>query len=117
MGRIAAGCPIEAIETPDTIDLEDLFTRRRPVRVLTVVGDSMINDQIRDGDLIVYEERPTARNGETVVALVGGEEATLKKFYKEGNRVRLQPANEAFEPTYPQHIDIQGIVVGVVRRM
>ncbi|MCH8966550.1 MAG: transcriptional repressor LexA [Planctomycetes bacterium] len=117
VGRIAAGCPIEAIETPDTLDLEELFTRSHPVRVLTVVGDSMIDEQIRDGDLVVYEERCTARNGETVVALIGGEEATLKKFYKEKNRIRLQPANPKYKPIYPRDVQIQGVVIGVIRRM
>lgn len=116
VGRIAAGSPIEAIEVPDNIDLEEVFTSRYPVRVLTVNGDSMIEEQIRDGDLVVYEERSTARNGDTVVALIHKGEATLKKFYKEKNRVRLQPANEAYKPIYARDVRIQGVVIGVIRR-
>ena len=116
VGRIAAGRPIEAIEVPDAIDLEEVFASRHPVRVLTVVGDSMIDDQIRDGDLVIYEERSNPRNGDTVVALVDGEEATLKRFYKEKNRVRLQPANPNYKPIYTRNVDVQGIVIGVIRR-
>jgi repressor LexA len=116
VGRIAAGRPIEAIEVPDAIDLEEVFASRHPVRVLTVVGDSMIDDQIRDGDLVIYEERSNPRNGDTVVALVDGEEATLKRFYKEKNRVRLQPANANYKPIYTRNVDVQGIVIGVIRR-
>lgn len=116
VGRIAAGLPIEAIEMPDAIDLEELFSSRHPVRMLTVVGDSMIEDQIRDGDLVIYEQRSNPRNGDTVVALIDGEQATLKKFYKEKNRVRLQPANEGYKPIYTRNVEIQGVVIGVIRR-
>ena len=116
VGRIAAGAPIEAIERPDSVDLEEVFTSRYPVGVLEVTGDSMIDEQIRDGDWVVYEQRSNPRNGDTVVALVGGEEATLKKFYKEKNRVRLQPANPKYKPIYTRDIDIQGVVIGVMRR-
>ena len=70
----------------------------------------------RDGDLVVYEQRSNARNGDTVVALVDGDEATLKKFYKEKNRIRLQPANDDYEPIYATDVQIQGIVIGVIRR-
>lgn len=115
LGRIAAGLPIEAIETPDTIDLEDVFARRRPVGILTVTGDSMIDDQICDGDWVVYEQRSNPRNGDTVVALIDGE-ATLKRFYKEKNRIRLQPANDRYEPIYVSNVEIQGVVIGLIRR-
>ena len=71
---------------------------------------------IRDGDMVVYEDRSNPRNGDTVVALVDGEEATLKKFYKEKNRVRLQPANAAYKPIYTRNVQIQGVVIGVIRR-
>ncbi|MFQ5461051.1 MAG: transcriptional repressor LexA [Phycisphaerae bacterium] len=117
VGRIAAGRPIEAIEVQDTVDLEEIFTSRYPVRALTVDGDSMIDEHISDGDLVIYEERSNARNGDTVVALVGGEEATLKKFYKEKDRVRLQPANRRFKPIYSRDVKIQGVVIGVLRRL
>ncbi len=117
VGRIAAGKPIEAIENPDAVDLESLYASRYPVRALRVVGDSMINEQIRDGDVVVYEARSNPRNGDTVVALLDREEATLKKFYREKSRIRLQPANERYKPIYVREVDIQGVVIGVVRRM
>ena len=116
LGRIAAGRPIEAIETPDTVDLEDVFSSRHPIGILTVVGDSMIDDQIRDGDWVVYEQRSNPRNGETVVALIN-DEATLKRFFKEKNRIRLQPANREFKPIYVRNVEIQGVVIGVLRRL
>lgn len=116
VGRIAAGQPIEAIETPDTVDLEDWFASRHPVAALTVVGDSMIDEHIREGDLVVYEKRSNPRNGETVVALIDGEEATLKKYYKESRRIRLQPANPKYKPIYVRDVEIQGVVIGVIRR-
>ncbi|UCC29028.1 MAG: transcriptional repressor LexA [Phycisphaerales bacterium] len=116
LGRIAAGQPIEAIETPDTIDLEEVFAGRAPVGILTVAGDSMIDEQIRDGDWVVYEQRSNPRNGDTVVALID-DEATLKKFYREKNRIRLQPANERYKPIYVRDVEIQGVVTGVIRRL
>jgi repressor LexA len=116
VGRIAAGVPIEAIEMPDMVDLEEVFSSRHPVRVLTVTGESMIDEHICEGDLVVYEERSNPRNGETVVALIDGEEATLKRFYKEKNRVRLQPANDDFKPIYTRNVKIIGVVIGVMRR-
>lgn len=115
LGRIAAGRPIEAIETPDIVDLEEVFASRHPVGILTVAGDSMIDDQISDGDWVVFEQRTNARNGDTVVALLDGE-ATLKRFYKEKNRIRLQPANDRYEPIYVRNVEIQGVVIGVIRR-
>lgn len=117
VGRIAAGLPIDAIETNETVDLESIFTSRHPVGVLRVTGDSMIDEQIRDGDLVVYERRSNARNGDTVVALLEGESATLKKFYREKNRIRLQPANPKYSPTFVRDVEIQGVVIGVIRRL
>lgn len=115
VGRIAAGMPLEAVEDAESIDLESLFARRADTFVLRVTGDSMIDDQIRDGDYVVVEKRSTARNGETVVALLDDGEATLKRFYKDGKRIRLQPANEAYEPIFVKHADVQGVVIGVIR--
>jgi repressor LexA len=115
VGHIAAGSPIEAIENPETIDLGEMFKTSRGAFCLKVRGDSMIDEQIRDGDLVVVERRETARNGETVVALLDDGEATLKKFYKEGKKVRLQPANPAYSPIYVKKLQIQGVVVGVLR--
>ncbi len=116
LGRIAAGAPIDAVPSPDVVDLEDLVTSRYPVGVLTVTGDSMIEDQIRDGDWVIFEQRSDPRNGETVVALIDGEEATLKRFYKEKSRIRLQPANAKYKPIYVRDVEVQGVVIGVVRR-
>ena len=119
VGNIAAGAPIEAVEDRESLDLEDLFAPpgggSSNKFVLRVRGDSMIDEQIRDGDFVVCETRNTARNGETVVALLDDGEATLKKFYREKGRVRLQPANPAFEPIIVKRCQIQGVVVGVVR--
>ena len=116
VGRIAAGRPIEAVESAETIDLEELFSSHHPVGVLEVQGDSMIDEHIRDGDLVVYEQRSNPRNGDTVVALLDGEEATLKKFFREKNRIRLQPANPKYRPIYTRDVEIQGVVIGVMRR-
>ena len=124
VGHIAAGSPIEAVEDREHLDLEALFAppgraaRSRQTFVLRVRGDSMIDEQIRDGDYVVCEATERARNGQTVVALLDTGEATLKKYYKERNgRIRLQPANEAFEPIWvePGQIQIQGILIGVIR--
>ncbi len=117
LGYIAAGEPIEAIEEPETIDLEALFTRRTGTFALRVRGDSMIDEQIRDGDYVVIERRDHVRNGESVVALLDDGEATLKKFYREKGRIRLQPANENYDPIFvaPGRLQVQGVVVGVLR--
>ena len=117
VGRIAAGLPIEALETNDVIDFEDVFKSPYPVGILEVTGDSMVNDHIADGDWVVFEKRSNAKNGDTVVALIDGEEATLKRFYKEKTRIRLQPANEKYKPIYVRNVDIQGVVTAVIRRM
>ena len=117
VGRIAAGLPIEAIEDAEAVDLEEIFSAPGETFVLRVTGNSMIDEQIRDGDFVVVEQRRTARNGETVVALLEDGEATLKKFYKHKKQIRLQPANEAFEPICVDHVDIQGVVIGVLRRL
>lgn len=116
VGHIAAGAPIEAVENPETVSLAEMFKTRAGAFCLKVRGDSMIDEQIRDGDLVVVEKRETARDGETVVALLDDGEATLKKFYKENGRVRLQPANPAYAPIYVDVVHIQGVVVGVLRR-
>ena len=117
VGRIAAGAPIEAIESPGHVDLEEVFASRYPVRVLEVMGDSMKEDGIHEGDFVVYEERSNPRNGDVVVALIEEQEATLKKFYKEKNRVRLQPANRNYKPIYSRNVRVQGVVMGVIRRL
>jgi len=116
VGHIAAGQPIEAVEVQDTIDVEEMLASDKEQFVLQVRGDSMIEEQRRDGDYVVIERRNWARNGETVVALVNGEEATLKKFYHEGGRIRLQPANPAMKPIYAEDVQVQGVVIGLLRK-
>ncbi len=117
VGRIAAGAPIEAVENREALDLEELFDRPGETFVLRVTGDSMVDEHICDGDFVVCERRSDARNGETVVALLGDGEATLKKLYREKDRIRLQPANPDYSPIYTKAADIQGVVIGVVRRV
>lgn len=120
LGRVAAGVPIEAIEDRETITVpEDLLRRGGQHYVLRVAGDSMIEEQIRDGDYVIVSARPTAQNGEMVVALVNDDSATVKKFYREADgRIRLQPANATMPPMFFQAPDVrvQGVVVGVIRR-
>jgi len=118
LGRVAAGEPIEALETSDTIVVPEDLVRRENSFVLRVVGDSMINDGIWDGDYIVVEERSSAENGETVVATINGE-ATVKRFYQEANgQVRLQPANDTLAPIVARakEVTIRGVVVAVMRK-
>lgn len=116
LGRIAAGAPIEAIEDPEVIDLEQLFSSDHGIYALQVRGDSMIDDQIADGDYVVIERRSTPYNGEIVVAVTPDGEATLKRFFREKGRIRLQPANEKYEPIFVTEVDIRGVVIGVIRK-
>jgi repressor LexA len=119
-GEVAAGQPIEAIQGRETILVPpDMLRKGGENYVLRVAGDSMVDEQIRDGDYIIVNSRPTAQEGEMVVALIDEESATVKKLYHEpGGRVRLQPANEALGPMfYPaDRVRVQGVVVGVIRR-
>jgi repressor LexA len=117
LGNIAAGSPIEAVETREEIDLESLFYSNKGVYVLRVRGESMIEDHLCDGDFVVIERRENARNGEQVVALLDSGEATLKRFYREGNKIRLQPANSTMEPRIvdADRCRVQGVVIGVLR--
>jgi repressor LexA len=119
LGRVAAGSPIEAVESTETIFVpEDMIGRGRTY-VLQVKGDSMIEEQIRDGDYVIVEDRQVAREGEMVVALLGGENVTLKKFFREpGGRIRLQPANATMKPLVvdAEDVRIQGVVIGVLRK-
>jgi repressor LexA len=119
LGTVAAGLPIEAIEEQETVSVPHDMLRSGNNYVLRVRGDSMVDEQIRDGDFIVVNSRQTAENGEMVVALVHGDSATVKKFYREfGGRIRLQPANETMQPMFfdENEVKIQGIVVAVIRR-
>jgi repressor LexA len=119
LGTVAAGAPIEAVEIPESIDVpRHLVPRRSECFVLRVRGDSMIDEQICDGDFVVIEQRPDATDGETVVALLAGQDATLKKFYRRGATVRLQPANQTMAPIEvpAADVEIRGVVRGLLRQ-
>jgi repressor LexA len=115
-GRIAAGLPIEAVEDTESLDLEEMFVTPHGTFALRVRGDSMIEDSICDGDYVIVERRDTARDGETVVALLEDGEATLKRFYREPDGVRLQPANAKYAAIRTRSVRIQGVVIGILRR-
>ena len=117
LGQVAAGAPIDAIEGNDTISVPEQFVRRDNTFCLRVKGESMVDEGIRDGDYIIVEGRDAANQGETVVALIG-DEATVKKFYREADgRIRLQPANPSMDQIYlpEDRLQIRGVVVGLMR--
>ena len=118
LGYVAAGQPIEAVAGAETIAVPEDLVGKRDTYVLRVRGDSMIDEQIRDGDFVIVEDRKTAENGEMVIALLGGSDVTLKKFYRENGQVRLQPANALMQPIILRdgHVQVQGVVVGIMRR-
>jgi repressor LexA len=117
VGQVAAGSPVVAEDqVEEYLPLPDQFCRDADY-VLSVRGDSMINAGILDGDFVVVRKQSDARNGEIVVALVGDEDATVKRFFRENGRVRLQPENDALEPTYPEQVSILGSVQAVFRRL
>ena len=118
LGYIAAGRPIEAIGQAESIDVPEALHGGRECYVLQVRGDSMIEEGILDGDWVVIERREQARNGEIVVALIDGAEATLKRIEQRPGRVILHPANTALSPQIyaPEQVAIQGVLVGQMRR-
>ncbi len=118
MGFIAAGSPLEPYNDPNaTMDIAPSFVSgKKRVYVLQVRGESMIEEQIRDGDFVVVEEADQAKNGEIVVALLDNGMATLKRFYKEATRIRLEPANSTMSPIFVKSVRIQGKVVGLIRK-
>lgn len=118
LGFVAAGAPIEAVTGSETISVPEDLVSRRDTYVLRVRGSSMIDEQIRDGDFVIVEDRKQASDGEMVIALLGGSDVTLKKLYRENGRIRLQPANPAMQPIIVEadHVQIQGVVVGVMRK-
>ena len=122
LGTIAAGAPIEAAEETETVDLRDFFPARGDFYLLRVRGDSMIEDHIEDGDLVLVERTASPRDGDTVVAILPGEgveEATLKRFYREdGGGIRLEPRNRRLKPfrVREREIEVRGVVRGVLRR-
>jgi repressor LexA len=117
LGRIAAGQPIEAIQNPETISLAD-FVRSKEVFVLEVRGESMQDEHILDGDYVLVEKTKAAHNGDIVVAIVDKDDATLKRFYREGDNIRLQPSNATMAPIIvpAASVEIQGRVIGVLRK-
>lgn len=117
IGRVAAGLPVEALEEPETVHVPAFLLKSGQHFVLKVSGDSMIGEGIHDGDWIILQRRERAEDGETVVALVGGE-VTLKKYFREGRWIRLQPANPNVAPlkVKESEIQIQGVVVGLMRK-
>ncbi len=120
LGTLAAGGPIEAVENAEHLDLHDFFPTKGDYFVLKVQGDSMIEDHIQDGDLVLVERRTDARDGDTVVAILPGdgvEETTLKRFYREGGgMVRLEPRNSRLKPIRSREVEVRGVVRGVLRR-
>src|SRR4026207_1378252 len=118
LGFVAAGVPIEAVASNETIAVPEDLVGKRDTYVLRVRGDSMIDEQIRDGDFVIVEDRRAAENGEMVIALLHGSDVTLKKLYRESGRIRLQPANPAMQPIIanPDQVQVQGVVVGVMRK-
>ena len=119
LGTVAAGRPIEAILTNDSVAVPPEMTRRGRTFALRVRGDSMIEENIQDGDIIVVAAQQTAQNGEMVVALIDGNYATVKKFYREPEFIRLEPANPQFKPIFiktSERIQIQGVVRGLIRK-
>ena len=118
LGYVAAGAPIEAVAGAETIAVPEEMVGRRDTYVLRVRGSSMIDEQIWVGDFEFVEDRKTADNGEMVIALLDGHDVTLKKFYRDNGRIRLQPANPMMEPIVvpSDQVQIQGVVVGVMRR-
>jgi repressor LexA len=117
VGQVAAGSPVVAEDrVEDYLTVPDQLASDADF-VLTVKGDSMINAGILDGDLVVIRKQADARNGEIVVALVGDEDATVKRFFRDGGRVRLQPENDALEPMFPDEVQILGTVKAVLRRL
>src|SRR6266849_4962213 len=117
LGRIAAGQPIEAVQSNETISLAD-FVRSKEVFVLEVRGDSMQDEAILNGDYVMVEKSKTAHNGDIIVALVEGTDATLKRFYREGENIRLQPSNAGMKPIIvpAASVEVQGRVIGVLRK-
>ena len=117
VGKVAAGSPIEAIEDTELLSLSSHFGSGDCLFALEVVGDSMAGDDIRDGDLVICRRSAVADQGQLVIAIVDNENATLKRFHKEKDCVRLQPANNDYDPIYSDHCRIQAVVIGLLRKL
>lgn len=116
LGRIAAGAPIETVEHPEPLAWSDLVPSDRDVYALRVRGQSMIDDGIHDGDIVLVERRSNVVDGDLVVAVLPEEQATLKRIYREKDGFRLQPSNMALRPMFAREVEVRGVVIGVVRR-
>jgi len=117
LGVVAAGLPIEAVENAERLSLESYFAIDDDTYALEVRGDSMIDADIRNGDYVVCRRRCAAEDGQLVVAILDNENATLKRFYREDSRVRLEPANDDYDPIYSSNCRIEAVVVGLVRKL
>ncbi len=117
LGKVAAGLPIEAIENAEQFTFTSVFSSRDEIFALRVAGDSMLGEDIRDGDYVICRRTPTAQNGQLVVAALEDDSVTLKRFYKEKTRVRLQPANNNYDPIYSDNCRIEAVVIGLVRKL
>ena len=115
-GRVAAGVPLEAVEDVESLSLNACFGSGDDIFALQVTGESMIDADIHEGDYVICRRSRTANNGQLVVAIVDNDNATLKRFYKEKTRVRLQPANDTFQPVYSTNCRIEAVVIGLVRK-
>ena len=116
-GRVAAGAPVEAVQNIESLSLTSCFGSGDDLFALEVTGNSMIDEDIREGDYVICRRTRIAENGQLVIAIVDDENATLKRFYKERDRARLQPANDEYQPIYCDNCRIEAIVIGLVRRL
>jgi repressor LexA len=116
-GSVAAGVPVEAVENVESLSLTSAFGSGDDIFALEVTGDSMIDEDIREGDYVICRRSRIASDGELVVAIVNDQNATLKRFYREKNRARLQPANDDYLPIYTDNCRIEAIVIGLLRKL
>lgn len=116
-GRVAAGAPVEAVQNIESLSLTSCFGEGDDLFALEVTGNSMIDEDIREGDYVICRRTRIAENGQLVIAIVDDENATLKRFYKEPDRARLQPANDDYQPIYSDNCRIEAIVIGLIRRL
>jgi repressor LexA len=116
-GSVAAGVPVEAVENVELLSLSSAFGSGDDIFALEVTGNSMIDEDIRQGDYVICRRSRIAEDGQLVIAIVDDQNATLKRFYKERNRARLQPANDDYQPIYTDNCRIEAIVIGLLRRL
>ena len=116
-GKVAAGVPLEAVENIEYLSLDSCFGSGDDTFALEVRGDSMVGEDICEGDYVICRRRSVANDGQLVIAIVDNENATLKRFYKEKHQARLQPANDRYQPIYSDNCRIEAVVVGLIRRL